>query len=132
MEPLVCTPPPPISYGMCNCFSIRRKYPTVKGTLFTRIGVRLRFILSRLLRSTLWTRMGIVQFIIKHTLSHSFPHPYASTPAWKHQQDERNSDHVCLIRNCTVPMPILSALFNKRTNFCPRPMRFHRVPFTAG
>ncbi len=58
--------------------------------------------------------MGIAPFLIKRTLSHSFPHKYASTLAWEHPPGEGNRGNACLISNCSVPILVLSLLFSMR------------------
>ncbi len=101
-------------------------YPAVKGTLWTRIGIELVHY---------GPILGIEQFLIKRTLSRCFPRTHASTPVRKHTPVEVSCDNVCLIRNCSVSRLVHNVLFSKRiiiNEFSLRPMRFHRVPFTAG
>ncbi len=85
--------------------------PAVKGTLWTRIGLGLKF---DYLISALWTPMGIAQFPIKRTLLHSFPHTHASTPAWEHPVGVGSCGHTCLISSCTAPILVHNVLFSKR------------------
>ncbi len=100
--------------------------PAVKGTLWTRIGLGLVHY------GPVWR---IEQFLIKCTLSRCFPRTQASTPIRKHTPVEGSCDNVCLIRNCPVSRLVHNVLFSKRiiiNEFSLRPIRFHRVPFTAG
>ncbi len=100
--------------------------PAVKGTLWTRIGLGL---------AHYGPVLGIEQFLIKRTLSRCFPRTHASTPVRKHTPVEGSCDNVCLIRNCSVSRLVHNVLFSKRiiiNKFSLRPIRFHRVPFTAG
>ncbi len=78
--------------------------PAVKGTLRTRIGLGL----------ILGTRLGMEQFLIKHTLSRNFPRTQASTPTRKHTLVEGSCDSVGLLRNCTVSRLVHNVLFSKR------------------
>ncbi len=102
------------------------KVPAVKGTLWTRIGLGLVHY---------GPVLGIEQFLIKRTVSRCFPRTHASTPVRKHTPVEGSCDTVCLIRNCSVSRLVHNVHFNKRiiiNKFSLRPIRFHRVPCTAG
>ncbi len=45
--------------------------PVAYGTQWNRIGLEVKFVYLYLrTKSVLWTYMGIVQFLINHTLSH--------------------------------------------------------------
>ncbi len=58
--------------------------------------------------------MGTAQFLIKRTLTHSFPHMHASMPASEHQPGEGICINACLISDCTVVILVHNALFIKQ------------------
>ncbi len=69
-------------------------------TSWTRIGLGLKFVYLTSLTNEYIER--ILKFLIKHTLSQSFPRTHASMAALARRG--KLSDNVCLTRNCTVPI----------------------------